>query len=116
MKELRKHTRYNVLIPAEADTSEHSAPVDVVEISVDGLRIHSRSFFSPDALVSIGIKMGRNVIFSGWVIWVLDKYLPEGHAYHTGIQIESVTDSRIGILGVSQREVLIQEILEIGKA
>jgi hypothetical protein len=115
MKELRKHTRHNVLIPAEADTAENAVPVNVVEISVDGLRIQSKKIFSPDALMSIGIKMGRNIIFSGWVIWVLDKYLPEGHVYHTGIQIESITDADIGILGMNQREALVQEILKSGK-
>jgi len=111
MEELREHTRHEVLIPAEADTAENPVPVDVVEISIEGLRLQSKKFFSPDALVSVSIMMGRNIIFNGWAIWVLDKYLPEGHVYHTGIQIESITDAAVGILGIKGREGLIQEIL-----
>ena len=115
MEDLRKHTRHKILVPAEADTSENTAPVSVVEISVEGMRLQSQKFFSPGTLMSVSIKLGRSIVFSGWVIWALDKYLPEGHVYHTGIQTESVTDSDIGILGINQREALVQEIIKLDK-
>jgi hypothetical protein len=115
MEELRKHARYKVLIPAEADTAEFSVPVNVVEISISGLRIQSKNFFYPDALMSIGIKMGRSITFSGWVVWALDKYLSEGHVYQTGIKIESITDAAVEVLGFIQRKALIQEIFKRGK-
>jgi hypothetical protein len=116
MDELRKHTRHEVLIPAEADTAENAVPVDVVEISIEGLRLQSKNFFSPDALISVSIMMGRNIIFNGWAVWVLDKYLPAGHVYHTGIQIESITDAAVEIIGIKQRKDLIQEILGSSKS
>jgi hypothetical protein len=75
-----------------------------------------QKFFSPGTLVSIGIKLGRNIIFSGWVIWALDKYVSEGHVYHTGVQIESVTDADFGILGMNQREALVKELSKLHKA
>jgi len=99
------------MIPAEADTAENPVPVDVVEISIEGLRLQSKNFFYPDALVSVRIKMGRNITFNGWTVWVLDKYLPEGHVYHTGIQIESITDAGVGVIGTKRIEGLIDEIL-----
>jgi hypothetical protein len=115
MKELRKHPRYEVFIPAEVDIAETAVPVNVIEISLEGLRLQSKKIFSPDALVSVTIMMGRSIIFNGWVVWVLDKYLPAGHAYHTGIQIESVTDAALGILGIKQRKDLLQEIFGLEK-
>jgi hypothetical protein len=115
MEELRKHTRQQVLIPAQADTAEESVPVDIIEISIEGLRLQSKKIFSPDALVSVSIMFSRSIIFNGWVIWVLEKYLPEGHVYHTGIQIESITDDAAGILGIKGQEDLIQEILASAK-
>jgi hypothetical protein len=117
MEELRKHPRYEVLLPAEADIAENSVPVpvNVIEISMEGLRLQSKHVFTPDALVSVTIMIGRSIVFNGWVIWVLDKYLSGGHVYHTGIKIESITDAAAGILGIQQREDLVQEILGLAR-
>lgn len=111
MEELRTHPRHKVLIPAEAATAENSSPVDVVEISIEGLRLQSKKNFSPETIMSVTIIVGRFINFNGWVVWVLDKYLTEGHVYHTGIRIESITDDTVGMIGIEQREDLIQEII-----
>jgi hypothetical protein len=115
MEELRKHARHEVLFPAEVDIAETVFPVDVIEISIEGLRLQSKHFFTPDALVSVTIMMGRSIVFNGWVVWVLDKYLSGGHVYHTGIKIESITDAAAGILGIQQRKDLVQEIFGLAR-
>lgn len=110
MQEQRKHQRYTLLLPAEVYTDDTSFAVEVIEISPEGLRLQSQQLLTPDNLVSVTVIFGRRIIFSGWVVWVLDKYLAQGHVYQSGIRIESITDDNAGIIGDDQRGRLIEEI------
>ena len=57
--------------------------------------------------------LGRRITFNGWVIWVLDKHLPNGHFYHAGLEIDSITDGARGIAGMNKRDALFKEIVNI---
>ena len=115
MADARKHPRHETLIPAEADIFGRSVPVNVIEISLEGLRLRSKEFMPPDTLVAVTIMVGRNITFSGWVIWVLDKFMPDGQVYHTGIKINSITDAANRTIGITEREALIQELVSLGQ-
>lgn len=110
MIEQRRYERHKLFIPAEAHTDDSAFAVDVIEMSAEGLRLQSIQLLSPDTLVSVTVQSGRCIVFSGWVVWVLDKYVGDGRVYHTGVRIEAITDDEAGIIGDDQRCQLVREI------
>jgi hypothetical protein len=113
MNEARKHTRHDILISAEAEFAGRTVPVNIIEISLEGLRLQSQNFFPPNSILPVTLVIGRRITFNGWVIWVLDKYLPDGHFYHSGLEIDSITNGAQGTVGMNERDALVKEIVNI---
>lgn len=110
MVELRKHPRYETQIPAQADVFGKPVPVSITEISFAGLRFRTTKFIPPDTLVAVSITKGRHITFNGWVVWVMDHFMPDGQVYDTGIQINAVIDAANRLIETDEREALIQEV------
>ena len=113
MVDSRKHPRFETQMPAEADVFGKAVPVTIIEISIEGLRLRTKEYMPPDTLLAVTITKGRNITFSGWVIWALDKFMPDGQIYETGIQINAITDAASELNTLSDRHELIQEILRM---
>ena len=115
MKEQRKFPRHRIYTPAQAETFQLSFPVAVTEISVTGLRLHSVKAIPPDTHIAITINLGRQIIFHGQVVWVVDAPTSKGHSYQSGIETDVIIDYHEEIFGITQREKLIKEIITLTK-
>lgn len=111
MEEKRKYPRYRIYTPAEAETFQLSIPVAVTEISATGLRLHSAKPIPPDTHIAVFINLGRQIIFHGQVMWVLDELTSKGHSYQSGIETDAIIDYGQEITEIVTREKLVQEII-----
>jgi len=115
-KEKRKYPRHKVYTPAQLEMFDGSLPVSVVEMSVEGLRIHTATSVSPETHIAIRINVGREIVFHGQVVWVTHALTPKGHTYQTGIHVDAILDRGDEIIDVAEREILIQEIIILIKS
>ncbi len=109
--ENRKYPRHKIFFPAHLEMFDGSFPVNVVEMSVEGLRITSASAIEPETHVAIRINVGREVVFHGQVVWVTDRHTPDGQLYTIGIWTDAVLDQGAEIIDLSDREIMLDEIL-----
>jgi hypothetical protein len=109
--ENRKYPRHKIFLPAHLEMFDGSFPVNVVEISLEGLRINSTSAIEPETHVAIRIDVGREIVFHGQVVWVTDKHTPEGQLYTIGIWTDALLDRGAEIIDVAEREIVLEEIL-----
>ena len=115
MEEQRKYPRHPIYMPADAETFKLSIPVTVTEISVTGLRLHSSKVISPETYIAVLINLGRQIIFHGQIMWVIDELKPNGHSYQSGIETDAIIDYGKEITEIVQREELVQEIIVLTK-
>ena len=111
IEEKRKFPRHQVRSPAQLEMFDGSLPVSVMELSVEGLRLHSAVSISPETHVAIRINVGREIVFHGQVVWATNELTADGHIYQMGIQTDVILDRGDEIFGITEREILIQEIL-----
>ena len=109
--ENRKYPRHKIFIPAHMEMFDGSFPVNVVEMSVEGLRINSACAIEPETHVAIRINVGRELVFHGQVVWVTDRHTPEGQLYTIGIWTDAVLDRGAEIIDLGDREIMLEEIL-----
>ncbi len=109
--ENRKYPRHKIFLPAHLEMFDGSFPVNVVEMSVEGLRINSSSAIEPETHVAIRINVGREIVFHGQVVWVTDRHTPEGQLYRIGIHTDAVLDRGAEIVDLGDREIMLDEIL-----
>lgn len=114
-KENRKFPRHRIYTPAQLEMFDGSLPVSVMEVSVEGVRIHSTSSVSPETHVAIRVNVGREIVFHGQVVWVMNALTAKGHIYKMGIQTDVILDRGDEIFGITEREILIQEIVILTK-
>mgnify|MGYP001811720227 FL=1 len=114
-KEKRKFPRHRVYTPAKLEMFDGSLPVSVMELSVEGVRIHATSSISPETHVAIRIDVGREIVFHGQVVWVMNALTAKGHIYKMGIQTDVILDKGDEIFGITEKEILIQEIVILTK-
>jgi len=88
-----------------------SFPVNMVEVSVEGLRIDSASAIEPETHVAIRINVGREVVFHGQVVWVADRHTPDGQLYTIGVWTDVVLDRGEEKIDLGDREIMLDEIL-----
>ncbi len=109
--ENRKHSRHKIFLPAHLEMFDGSFPVNVVEMSVEGLRLNCATAIEPETHVAIRINVGREIVFHGQVVWVADRHTPEGQLYIIGIWTDAVLDQGEEIIALSEREIILDEIL-----
>ena len=114
-KEKRKFPRHRIYTPAQLEMFDSSLPVSVMELSVEGVRLHSASSVSPETHVAIRINVGREIVFHGQVVWVMNVLTAKGHIYKMGIQTDVILDKGDEIFGITEKEILIQEIVILTK-
>lgn len=114
-EEKRKFPRHRIYTPAQLEMFDGSLPVSVMELSVEGVRIHSSSSVSPETHVAIRINVGREIVFHGQIIWVMNILAANDHVYKMGIQTDVILDKGDEIFGITEREILIQEIVVLTK-
>jgi hypothetical protein len=110
-KEKRKFPRHRIYALAQLEMFDGSLPVSVMELSVEGVRLHSNISVSPETHVAIRVNVGREIVFHGQVVWVLNEQTASGHIYKMGIQTDVILDRGDEIFGITEREILIQEIV-----
>ena len=111
LEEKRKFPRYKVFTPAHLEMFDGSFPVNVVEVSVEGVRIHSANAIPPETHVAIRINVGRDIVFHGQVVWVADHLTMDGQLYKIGIYIDAVLDRGAEIIDLGEREIMVNEIV-----
>ena len=111
IKDKRKFPRYRIYTPAQLEMFDRSLPVSVMELSVEGVRIHSTISVSPETHVAIRVNVGREIVFHGQIVWVMNVLTAEGPLYKMGIQTDVILDKSDEIFGITEREILIQEIV-----
>jgi hypothetical protein len=109
--ENRKYPRHKIFLPAHLEMFDGSFPVNVVEMSVEGLRINSATAIEPETHVAIRINVGREIVLHGQVVWVTDRHTPEGQLYTIGIWTDAVLDHGEEIIDLGDREIMLDEIL-----
>jgi hypothetical protein len=114
-REKRKYPRHRVYTPAQLEMFDKSLQVSVMELSVEGARVHATSSVSPETHVAIRINVGREIVFHGQVVWVMNALTAKGHIYKMGIQTDVILDKGEEIFGVTEKEILIQEIVILTK-
>jgi len=115
IEEKRKFPRHRVYTQAQLEMFDGSLPVSVMELSVEGVRLHSASSVSPETHVAIRVNVGREIVFHGQVVWVINVLTAKGHLYKMGIQTDVILDRGDEIFGITEREILIQEIVVLTK-
>jgi hypothetical protein len=113
--EKRKFPRFKISTPALLEMFDGSLPVSVIEMSVDGLRIQSASSIAPETHIAIRINVGREIVFHGQVVWVMDMISTDGHIYTMGIQTDAILDRGDEIIDFGEREILVQDLVIIMK-
>ena len=115
MEDKRRFPRHRVSSPAMLEMFDGSVPVDVNEMSVDGLRIQTASSIPPETHIAIRINVGREIVFHGQVVWVTDTLTASGPVYNMGIQTDAILDRSEELIDFEDREVLIQDLVVIMK-
>ncbi len=115
VKEKRKFPRHRVYTQAQLEMFDRSLPVSVMELSVEGVRLHATRSVSPETHVAIRVNVGREIVFHGQVVWAMNALTANGHIYKMGIQTDVILDKGDEIFGVTEREILIQEIVILTK-
>ena len=115
MDEKRRFPRHRVQSPAMLEMFDGLVPVDVHEMSVDGLRIQAASSIPPETHIAIRINVGREIVFHGQVVWVTDILTAKSHVYNMGIQTDAILDRSEELIDFEDREVLIQDLVVIMK-
>jgi len=115
MEDKRRFPRHRVSSPAMLEMFDGSMPVTVLEMSVDGLRIQTTSSIAPETHIAIRIKVGRDIVFHGQVVWITDTLTAKGHVYDMGIQTDAILDRSEELIDFEDREVLIQDLVIILK-
>ena len=110
-RENRKWPRHKIFLPAHLEMFDGSFPVNVLEMSVEGLRINSTNAIEPETHVAIRINVGREIVFHGQVVWVTDHHTPHGQLYTIGIYTDALLDQGAEIIDLGDREVILDELL-----
>ncbi len=114
-KEKRRFPRHKVFTPAQLEMFDGSLPVTVVEMSVEGLRLQAASSIPPETHIAIRIDVGREIVFHGQVVWAMNMMTVEGHIYHMGVQLDAILDRGDELIGIAEREILIQDLIILVK-
>ena len=114
-KEKRRFPRHKVFTPAQLEMFDGSLPVTVVELSVEGLRLQAASSIPPETHIAIRIDVGREIVFHGQVVWAMNMMTVEGHIYHMGVQLDAILDRGDELIGIAEREILIQDLVILVK-
>jgi len=116
MEERRKYTRYPIKAPAEVLTPTGIIPALVTEISVGGLKLNSSKAFVPSMPIDVIINIGRQIVFGGQVVWVIEKLDRQGIFYQSGMDTDFTSDRDDEVLYFRRMETLVQEIAALIKA
>jgi PilZ domain-containing protein len=110
-QEKRKFPRHKVLKAAHLEMFDGSFPVTVVELSVEGLRLHSATAIPPETHVAVRFNVGREVVFHGQVMWVADRLTTDGQLYRMGIYTDAVLDKGVELINLEEREIMVNETI-----
>ena len=112
MKEFIIYPSYKIRMNADAMTSKYSMPTVVTEISAECINIQSASVIPPKTQVVISLKLDKEIVLRGNVVWVLDTQSEEGEQYYqTGIKTDVIHHPDIRAIGLAEKSRLLQEIL-----
>ncbi len=115
MEERRQHTRYPVKTPAEMITAIGTIPAVVTEISTGGIKLYTSKAIFPKMPIDIIINIGRQIIFGGQIVWVIQKIGRQGIYYQSGIDTDFISDQDDEVLYFRRLETLVQEIVNLTK-
>jgi len=107
----RLFSRYKTHLVAEVITSRCVLSVQIVEMSLYGLRIHSAYAVNPGTPVAVCIQLKEKILFRGDVMWALDHSGRYGINYSLGVSIESMEFSDQNATGLAERRDLMDQIL-----
>ena len=113
--EKRRFPRYKVNTSAQLEMPDGSFPVSVEELSIKGLKIRSVRSVTPETYVSIRISVGRDIVFHGQVVWIMNRLIGKEYTYEMGLHVDAILDRGKEIIGIAEREILIQDLLVIIK-
>jgi len=111
MAERRKHKRYPIRMAAEGSTSTGTMSVVVTEISTGGLRLHTSKSMTPKTPIDVIINIGRQIIFGGQIVWVIQKFDQKRAYYESGMEADFISDQDDEVLYFRRLESLVQEIV-----
>ncbi len=113
--EKRRFPRHKVYTSGQLEMFDGSFPVSVEELSIEGLKIRSSGSVAPETHVAIRISVGRDIVFHGQVVWVMNMLTGEEHMYQMGLQVDAILDRGKEIIDIAEREILIQDLVIIIK-
>ena len=108
----RLFTRYKTNLPADVLTSNTNYSVQVIELSLYGIRISSVRGVNPGTPVVICIQIDEKILFRGDVMWALDHSGKYGSNYTMGIRTEALEFFNLRAPALSDRRILMEKILE----